>query len=186
MDIGAISTRYAKALLGFAQDQGTEDAVYKEMQTLSQSFFDMPDIKSVFDNPLITLEKKAKVLIIAAGGDEISQTTKDFIHFVMQKKKESFMFFISMSYQRLYRKSKNIISAEIVSAQELNDKAIAEIISIIKKNFKGEKSVLLDKKVDESLIGGFVLTIEKNKRLNLSIAGELQALKRDLKLVEIS
>ena len=38
MDLGVISVRYARALLKSATDMKQEDAVYKEMLVLSQSY----------------------------------------------------------------------------------------------------------------------------------------------------
>lgn len=51
MDLGIISVRYARALLKCADEQKLEDKVYKEMQTLSQSYLEVPQLRFTIDNP---------------------------------------------------------------------------------------------------------------------------------------
>ncbi len=182
MEIGPISTRYAKALLSFAEDNKAEDQVYEEMSFLSKTYFNTPELKSIFENPIVTKEERIKILTIAAG-KTISKTTEDFIRFVVDKKKENVMLFISMSYQKLYRNSKNIISAELVSAQKIDDTSVSEMLSIIQKVYK-EKTIQLSTHINPELIGGFVLNVENNK-FDASVVGELNAIKKEFKLYNL-
>ena len=43
MDLGVISVRYARALLKAATEQKQEQRVYEEMQTLANSFIQIPE-----------------------------------------------------------------------------------------------------------------------------------------------
>jgi F-type H+-transporting ATPase subunit delta len=180
MDVGPISMRYARALLGFAIDNKSEDAVYEEMSCLMQVYFKTPEIKFVFDNPLITAEERQRVLIIAAGGKNISKTTKEFINFVIKKEKEFFMFFIAMAYQDLYKKLKKIVSVEIISAQALNETIRKKIVAVVEKNYPG-CTTLVNLTINPEIIGGFIVEID-NTRLDASVQGELKAIKKDLKI----
>ena len=53
MDIGVVSMRYARALLKGSLDAKVEDKVYKEMQTLAESYAQVPELRSTVDNPMI-------------------------------------------------------------------------------------------------------------------------------------
>ena len=180
MDIGTISTRYAKALLSFAKDEKKEAEVYKEMACLVKSFLENPELKNFLTNPIVSTEEKKK-LLFAASGVNISNTTKSFIEFVVKKKKESYMHFIALSYHDLYQKSKKIISAEFISAEKVSEETIGRIIDIIKKNYK-DSNVQLDVKVDSDLIGGFILRVDNNNKLDASVLGELKNMRKELKL----
>ena len=51
MDLGVISVRYARALLKSAVEQKREAEVYREMQTLAQSYLQVPGLRLTIDNP---------------------------------------------------------------------------------------------------------------------------------------
>ena len=53
MYIGVISMRYAKALLAYADEKGTEDTVYEEAGILADSFSRIPELRQALDNPCL-------------------------------------------------------------------------------------------------------------------------------------
>lgn len=53
MDLGVISVRYARALLKSATQQGIENQVYNEAQTLSDSYSQVAELCSTIDNPML-------------------------------------------------------------------------------------------------------------------------------------
>ena len=181
MNTGIISNRYAKALLLFAEDAQTEDRVYNEMLCLSKVYFDNPELKEYFENPVATAADKEKLLLLASGGeDKISSTTAQFIRFVVKKGKERLMQFIALTYQDLYREDKKIVSAQIVSAKKMSETNLQKIVQIIEQKYKLEDNTIqLDVKTNPDLIGGFVLRVGNNK-LDASVLGELNEVKRKI------
>ena len=183
MDTGTISIRYARALLMVAKSDKTEDLVYQEMKSLADVYIINSELKSLFENPIITPAEKRRFLAVAAGkvkGLEISKTTENFFRFIVEKKRENFILFMAMSYMELYRKAKNIISAEVTSVQKLDEKTLSSLLAFIEKDYPN-KTIQLHEKIDEKLIGGFVLNVE-NEKLDASVLGELNAIKKDLML----
>mgnify|MGYP002513737043 CR=1 FL=1 len=73
MNTGAISMRYARALLMFANEAGVAAKVYQEALTLRKSFREVPELKSAIEKPVMTRENKYRVLIQAAGGEITKQ-----------------------------------------------------------------------------------------------------------------
>ena len=75
MDIGVISVRYARALIKSALSMKLEDQVYQEMQTLYQSYIDVPELRFTIDNPMLSKDKKNTLLTTALGKQpsELSQ-----------------------------------------------------------------------------------------------------------------
>ncbi len=70
--------------------------------------------------------------------------------------------------------------AELVSAQKIDEASISAMLNIIQKVYK-EKTIQLTTHINPELIGGFVLNVENNK-LDASVAGELNTIKKELKL----
>ena len=71
MDIGVISTRYARALLKSATDAKLEEQLYHEMTTVAKSYIEVPVLRQTIDNPMLSKEKKQLLLETAAGGHPI-------------------------------------------------------------------------------------------------------------------
>ena len=69
MDTGRISVRYAKALLEVAQKNGSANKVYQEMESVSNAFFAVPDLKKAMNNPHVTTDERKKLLLSAAGNE---------------------------------------------------------------------------------------------------------------------
>jgi len=181
MNAGIISKRYAKALLLFAKNAQTEDRVYDEMLCLSTVYFENPELREFFDNPIASSAEKEKLLLLASGGENnISPTTAQFVRFVITKGKERMMQFIALAYQDLYREEKKIVSAQIVSAKTMSEANLRRIVQMIEQKYKLEDSSLqLDVKTSPDLIGGFVLRVG-NDKLDASVLGELNAVKRKM------
>ena len=87
MNTGAISMRYARALLMFANEAGVAPQVYQEALTLRKSFREVPELKSALEKPVMTRENKSKVLMQAAGG-KITKQMQKFLELVLNEKRE--------------------------------------------------------------------------------------------------
>ena len=107
MDIGTISSRYAKALFALAKEKGLETRVYDDMKMLADSFSLEPGLRIALGNPILPAEEKLK-LLTAAGGIEVSDLYERFIHLVLEHKRESLLLFMAHIYIHLYRKDKHI------------------------------------------------------------------------------
>ena len=87
MDIGTISSRYAKALFSLAKEKGIEDRIYENMKVLAENFTAEPGLKAALSNPVITTANKVK-LLKAAGGIQVNDLYVRFINLVIRHKRE--------------------------------------------------------------------------------------------------
>ena len=100
MDIGTISSRYAKALFSLAKEKGLETRVYDDMKMLADSFSLEPELRIALGNPILPVEEKLK-LLTAAGGIEVSDLYERFMHLVLEHKRESLLLFMAHIYIHL-------------------------------------------------------------------------------------
>ena len=77
MDIGTISSRYAKALFSLAKEKGLETRVYDDMKMLADSFSLEPGLRVALGNPILPAEEKLKLLTAAGGIEAVSYTHLD-------------------------------------------------------------------------------------------------------------
>ena len=90
MDIGTISSRYAKALFSLAKDKGQESRVYDDMKMLADSFSMEPELRGALSNPIVSVPEKVK-LLTAAGGIEVCELYTRFINLVLAHKRETLL-----------------------------------------------------------------------------------------------
>ena len=97
MDLGVISVRYARALLKAALADRQEDELYRDMQKLSQSFLEVPELRFTIDNPMLVKDKKQALLETACGPDA-SLLAKRFIALVLKEDRGNALQFMAASY----------------------------------------------------------------------------------------
>ena len=173
MITGKISARYAKALYKFAEEQKNAGTVYNEMKIVANSFMEVPELNEALSNPTLSAQKK-KELLITAAGTQVCAEFKRFVDLVVEHKREEYFQSISLVYQDLYRKEKNIIISKITSAQPITESEEMRIKNAVKSVTDG--TIEFEKCVDPDLIGGFVLNVE-TYQLDASIKSQLRMVK---------
>jgi F-type H+-transporting ATPase subunit delta len=170
-----VASRYAKSLIDLAKEQNSLEQVKSDMQLFSDTVKASSELKAVLKNPIIPLAKKNSILV-ALFGDKINQVTKAFLKIVIDKGRAEVLSGTAKEFLNQYNQYKNIVTAKVTSAIALSDAAKADIIAKVKEVTGGE--VILNATVDESLIGGFVLTVG-DKQFDASISSKLSQLKKD-------
>lgn len=176
MNTGKISARYAKALYKFAEESKHESDVYEAMKLVSASFLSVPQLREAMINPTISKQKKVNLLITAAG-TQVCEEYKRFVDLVIEHKREDYFQSISLVYQDLYRKEKNIVISQLVTASPVSDAEIERMRKAVQSVSSG--SVEFETSVDPDLIGGFVLNVE-TYQLDASIKGQLRSVRDSL------
>jgi len=176
MNRGIISTRYAKALLNFALEKGVEEDVYGNIVCLSQSFREVPELESTLLSPAISTKEKQS-LILTASGKITSDEFKRFINLVINHEREGLLKSMCIVYIHLHNKHHNISICDLVTAVPVSQDVEDRIKSIVSHRTHGP--VILEKRVDPEIIGGFVFEIDYN-RLDASIRTQLNQMRREL------
>ena len=174
MNTGAISMRYARALLMFSNEAGVAAKVYQEALTLRKSFREVPELKSAIEKPVMTRENKYRVLIQAAGG-EITKQMQKFIDLVLQEKREKFLVGINQAFIDLYRKQEKIRVGRLTTAVPIAPEEVERIRKIVVESAGGTAEFAT--MVDPSIEGGFIFEIN-TYRLNASVADQMRRIKQ--------
>lgn len=177
MDLGVISVRYARALLKSATELKLEDQVYKEMQTLSRSFLEVPELRFTIDNPMLSKDKKLK-LIVTACGENVGELTKKFVALVLKEDREKTLQFMAASYITLYRQQKNIIRGSLTTAAPVSKDTEDRMRRMVESKTKG--TVEFKTEVDPNIIGGFILEYD-TYRMDASVKSKLNNILVELK-----
>jgi F-type H+-transporting ATPase subunit delta len=175
MNESQISVRYAKALFESASERKILDKVYGDMELLSDTC-KLEEFKYLLEVPTLTVSQK-KTLVDSIFKAHISDATAAMISLVIKNKREVFFPGIARNFRALYRKTKGISSATLVTAQPVDDKAMEGVKSLIAKAY--DSDVELSSAVNPDVIGGFVLTIE-DLQYDASVSSSLKKIKKQL------
>ena len=178
MDIGIISTRYAKTLLRFATDNKEEDHVYKEMTTLAAIFQKVPELLQTLTNPVVDDANKSAILVCAAcGSTEASNSTSRFVDLVVRNHRASMMHFIALAFCSLYSKSKSIIRGSLTVPVSVSESTSQKLRQMVEARTKSNVELIVN--VDPQIEGGFILQYD-TYRLDASLRTQLLQLRRSL------
>ena len=177
MDIGVISTRYARALLKSATDAKLEEQVYQEMMTLAKSYMDVPELRQTIDNPMLDKDKKQTLLETAAGG-ATSELMRTFIALVLKEDRENMVQFMAYSYVTLYRKQKNVIRGKLTTAARVSPETEQKMRQMVESMTQG--TVEFETEVNPDSIGGFILEYD-TFRMDASVKSKLNNILNTLK-----
>lgn len=176
MDLGTISSRYARALFLLAKDKGNEARVYQDMKMLADSFSLEPELKGALNNPIVTTEEKIR-LLIAAGGIEVCDLYERFIRLVLSHKRENMLPFIAYIYIHLYRKDKKITRVQFSTAVPIGDEVKQHLLDKLEK--ETGSTIEFSGHIKPELIGGFRLRIG-NYRIDASYLTQLRDIRARL------
>ena len=177
MDLGIISTRYARALLKSTAGTGLEQQVYQEMMTVAKNYADVPALRQAIDNPMLDKDTKESLLLTACG-EQPSDLTKAFIRLVLKENREPMMQFIANSYVTLYRQQKNIINGRLITATAVSPATEQRMRQMVESKTNG--TVEFETEVNPDIIGGFILEYD-TYRLDASVKTKLNSILNTLK-----
>jgi F-type H+-transporting ATPase subunit delta len=170
-----VGARYAKSLIDLAEELNTLEAVKTDMDLFVHTLKANTELQAVLRNPIISHDKKINILE-AVFADNISKATDSFFKIMINKSRGELLYFAAQEFVNQYNIKKNIVKANITSATPLSADNEAKITALLKTETGA--NIILQTKVDPSLIGGFVLTVG-DRQVNTSIADKLKKLKSD-------
>ena len=174
MNQNRAAIRYAKATLDFAVESKAADAVEKDMREIAATISENVELQHLLESPIIKAEvKKNSLLEIFKGANEI---TKGLLQTLISNKRIAMLQEVAYKYIILHEKLKGEEVAYVTTAVPLTSDLEKKILDTVNKA-TGNK-VTLESKIDESIIGGFVLRVG-DTQYDASIANKLNGLKRE-------
>jgi len=170
-----IASRYAKSLLDLCIEKGQLDAAQVDMVMLKGIMDESRDLRLMLSSPVVKADKKVDILHKLFDG-KLNAITMAFITLLTRKGREGFLPEIVTSFLNQLRKHQGITVAEVTSAVALDAGSRAKMLESATKMAGGK--VELVEKVDETLIGGFILKVG-DKQIDSAIANRIKALKRE-------
>jgi F-type H+-transporting ATPase subunit delta len=170
-----LSGRYAKSLMDIAVEQNAVESIYEDMLGLQKLFAENRELVSVMHSPVIPADKKQNIVKAIIGG-KANPITEKFITLLTSKAREYFLPEIATTFIAQYKELNKINTVHLTTAHELDENVKANLIASITAKLEGKKLDLITK-VDEKLIGGFVLE-SNNNLFDASVARDLKDIQK--------
>lgn len=170
--------RYAQAVFDLAKQAKALDAVEKDFATFTAAWKESADLRDVARSPLIDPADKAKALTAVAAKLGLSDLGRKTIGVAAQNRRAGELPGIFSVYRTLVARERGARQVEIVSARPLAEAEKSAIVDALGKQL-GAK-VEAETRVDDSLIGGFVVRVG-SRQFDASVKAKLDALRLALK-----
>lgn len=156
MNAGLIASRYATALLLFAQEEGMPARVYDDAGALQEAL------------------RSPQALATCVEG--LSAPMQKFLSLVIRNRRTDYLAAILNSFRAQYRQEYGITRAWLTTA--VDNPGLADRLTELMKQ-QGFTQIDFQTEVNPALIGGFIVQVE-DKRLDASIASQLKQVRKDL------
>ncbi|MEJ5963744.1 ATP synthase F1 subunit delta [Pedobacter immunditicola] len=173
------ASRYAKSIIDLSIETKSLEEVKSDMALVSKVIGENSQLEAILNNPIVPIDKKAGILADLFLG-KVHPISSSFMKLMVNKGRSAIVYSAAKQVVTQYNDLKGIVTADVTSATALTAESRAEIIAIVKKEI-GANEVILKEKVDDDLIGGFILKVE-DKQFDASIAGGLNKLKKEFAL----
>lgn len=181
MDQSKINVRYSKAFFMLAMEKGMTEVLRKDAELVASVCGASNEFVLLLESPVVKTSQKVKVFKSIFEG-KVNELTLKFLVLITENKREKYIPGIFRNLEDLYRQEEGIKTAVLTSAQPLTEDLTKQVIEILEKEFKTK--VELSSKVDESLIGGFILRVG-DKQHDSSISTQLKKIKEQLLQTEL-
>ncbi|MFH1297892.1 MAG: ATP synthase F1 subunit delta [Bacteroidota bacterium] len=175
MRISLVSERYAKALFELALERQQVEAVYSDAQELVSVCQENKLFVFVLKSPVISQEKKEKILKDLFE-NRFNEMTMKFMLILVRKGREVFIPEIARNLITLYKEFKEILPVYLTTAIPATE-AIRNRVATIMKDFT-KWQIELVQEIDPEIIGGFILNWG-DLQYDASIYFQIERMRRD-------
>lgn len=173
MRLSRAASRYAKAILSLANDKNEAAAVNEDMKDVLVTASKSKELRNFLNSPLINAAKKKDALRAVFKGS--NAITTGLFDLLVQKNRADILQDVATSYIVLFEDMNKREIATVTTAVEITPALEEKVLA--KATALAGKEVSLQKKIDPSILGGFVLRVG-DKEINASVQQNFNELKR--------
>ena len=178
-----IEGSYGDALFELALEQNNLDAIAEQVDVLTQSFAENPELLKLLNHPKISKEEKISVIENIFKG-RFSDDIVGFLVIITEKDRGAQIEGILNYFKAKVREYKKIGVARVTSAMELSAEQKKRVEEKLLQQTSYE-SFEVEYSVDASLIGGMVIRIG-DRVVDSSIRTKLDTMTKKLRKVSLS
>lgn len=170
-----VTSRYANALLDLAAGKKLVDKVEADIKDLGTMLQESEDLNALVRDPRISKKVQRDTMDALAKKAKFQTLTGNFLNVLIENGRLNALEAIIKTFHKELAKSRGERVAQVKVAQDMTDKQRKELETALSK--ASGSTVTLDVKVDPSLLGGMVVTLD-SRMIDDSVAGKLERLRQ--------
>jgi len=152
-----IALKYAKGLFLVGKEIGKFREYGEELEKVKELLTSMPEVLSALQNPIYPPDLKMEIINEVLKVLKVDPEVERFLRMLVERRRIQYIEDIVKMYRELVDEELNIARGEVITAFPLSEEEKKELENVLKEYLK--KEVILDSKVDESIIGGVKIKI---------------------------
>lgn len=178
-----VAKRYAKAFMEVLPTNKVKDAV-QEMKDVITLLRQNKNLHTFFKSPVISEDKKMSVS--KELFKDFSQDTQNLVHLLIKNARIENLKEVAQSFIEQYRQREGIRRVIVTSAHPLATEQVQSIIEKVKDSLSIDSNKIeIEQKIDESLIGGFILRID-DQQFDSSIKTRLNKIRQEFSVGQVT
>ena len=174
----SLAGRYASALFDLARDERQIDAVSRSLELLAQALVDSREFTELLSSPLIDREQAGKAMGAIAQQLSLDPITTNFLGVLARNGRKNQLQNVIRSFRRLAAEHRGETTAEVVTANPLNDDQLAALKQQLRA--KAGRDVAIETRIDPEILGGIVIKMG-SQMIDASIRTKLNRLAEAMK-----
>ncbi len=175
MMTGEIAKVYADALFELCSEDESYDSVHRNINDCRKVFADNPDLLKFLSAPAINTDKKTELISEIFSDCGI---VCNLLCVITVKNRASLIYQITDCFNKLYNEYRNIAEITVTTCIPLSDTMREKLKAKLSAKFG--KTVVMNEKVDKSILGGVIVQYE-NLQIDSSIKSKLNSVHNELK-----
>lgn len=168
-----VARRYAKALVETCAEAKNHAVIGKQLESFADTYASSTELQSVLSSPVLSLEDKQAILAKLFSRYLFAPTTRNFLLVLLEAGRIAEIPAVTAAFHEAMDELSQRVRATVTSAIPMERADLARIQTALQR-LTG-KTVMLDARVDPSIIGGVVTEIG-NVVLDGSIRTQLATL----------
>lgn len=173
-----IAEKYAKALLFSAKEANALVPVKEDFELLINTIKTNKDLEFTLINLSLNYELEKRI-ISEIFKEKFNSVFMKFIGIILKRKREKCLFEIYEKFNELADEALGVMKATLFTVNPIDDCQESSLKKMLAQKY--DKKVIIEKRLDPSLIGGGILKI-KDKIIDFSIRNNLDNLRKELLL----
>ncbi|MFQ5466613.1 MAG: F0F1 ATP synthase subunit delta [Kiloniellaceae bacterium] len=176
--LSGLAGRYALALIDLADEKKELDQVADDLSALKALIAESEDLRKLIRSPLLSRAAKSRAMAAILEKAGMGEITRRFILVVTRNRRLFALPRMIDAYLAELARRRGEITAEVVSATELNDTQQKALVEALRAAVGGKAQI--DLTVDRDLIGGLIVKVG-SRMVDNSLRSKLQRLQLAMK-----
>lgn len=178
--VSGVAGRYATALFELGLEEKALETIEADLARFNQALDAVDDLQRLVKSPVFSAEEQARALAAVLDELKVEGLTKNFLLLVCKNRRLFAAPDMIRAFRALLAAHRGETSATVTAAAKLTDTQVTALKQALQAALG--KDVMLDQRVDPSLIGGLMVKVG-SRMIDTSLRTKLISLKHAMKEV---